>query len=67
MANLVVVPDWDPGEARMAQLQVQITAIGGVTLAVVVQSVDDSFRFRYATNRLPISVISITCILVDIV
>lgn len=63
----MVIPDWNPREGSVTQLQVQIATVSGVALTVVVQSVDDSFRLGHATNGLSVSVISVTRVLIDIV
>lgn len=55
-----------PGERSMAQLKVEIKAIGGISLTVVVKSVDRSVWQRNPFDCLTIAIIAIF-IFVDIV
>jgi hypothetical protein len=66
-AHLVVIPDGNPREAPMAELQVQIAPVSSMALAVVVQGVDNLLRLRDAVNGRAISVVAITSIFVDVV
>lgn len=62
----VVVPDWNPWELLMAQQKIQISSVGGVSLSVVVQSVDLTIWEWNAPKGVSPTIFAVS-ILVDVV
>jgi hypothetical protein len=63
----VIIPDRDPGEVLMRGEKIEISAVGGETLTVVVQSGDDSLGLGNTTNAPSITVVTVASVLVNVV
>lgn len=66
MGLTVVVPDRNPCKLLMAEQQVQIGAVSGIPLAVIVEREDVSVRQRHAANALAPAIFAVL-VLVDVV
>lgn len=62
----MIIPDGDPSELLVAQLEVIIIAVGGKALAIIVQRDDCFVRQWDAIDGVPVAVITLL-VLVDVI
>lgn len=66
VGNLMVIPDGDPGEVLMTQNQVMVRSVGGMSLPIIIKSIDLSVRQGDAADGVAPAILTIS-VLVDVV
>lgn len=66
VGNLMIIPDGDPREVLMTQNQIMVRSVGGMSLPIVIKSIDLSVRQGDAADGVAPAILTIS-VLVDVV